>query len=151
MKALVINGMKMLIAVCALSSQADLYKWVDENGRTHFSDQKPPRQEPEKLQLQEINAIPTVSVSDLRRDQKPENVENKQVVLYSTVWCGFCKKAAQYFRQNNIPFKEYDVEKSVKGRRDYKEFGGGGVPIILIGKKQMRGFSVQQFERLYHS
>ncbi|WP_198147347.1 glutaredoxin family protein [Gilvimarinus polysaccharolyticus] len=33
-----------------------------------------------------------------------------RVVMYAS-WCGYCKKARRYFRANNIPFTEYDIEK----------------------------------------
>jgi len=31
------------------------------------------------------------------------------VTLYSTPSCGFCVKAKQYFREQHIPFTEYNV------------------------------------------
>lgn len=72
-----------------------------------------------------------------------------RAILYSTSWCGYCKKARRYFKANNIPFTEYDVENSRKGRRDYKTMGGTSVPIILVGDKRLNGFSPAVFEQLY--
>ncbi len=69
--------------------------------------------------------------------------------MYSTVWCGYCKKARRYFKEKGIPFQEYDTETTQKGREDYKKLNGTGVPIILVGKKRMNGFSPSGFERLY--
>ena len=69
--------------------------------------------------------------------------------MYSTTWCGYCKQARNYFQQNNIAFAEYDVEKSDKGKRDYKKMNGRGVPIILVGDKRMNGFSPGAFEKIY--
>lgn len=45
---------------------------------------------------------------------------------------------------------EYDVEKSSKGKRDFKRLGGTGVPIILVGQKRLNGFSWETFEKLYY-
>ncbi len=41
--------------------------------------------------------------------------------MYSTVWCGFCKKAREYFVANRIPFVEYDVDKDIQAMRRYKK------------------------------
>ena len=45
-----------------------------------------------------------------------------------------------------IAYKEYDVDKSSKGKRDYKKLNGKGVPIILVGDQRMDGFSAQRLQ-----
>ncbi|MFT5419606.1 MAG: glutaredoxin-like YruB-family protein [Candidatus Endobugula sp.] len=71
--------------------------------------------------------------------------------MYSTAWCGYCKKARKYFTSKGIAFIEYDIEKNARAKRDYDALGGKGVPVILVGKKRMNGFSPQGFDRLYGS
>ena len=34
----------------------------------------------------------------------------KNVEIYSKSNCVFCDKAKNYFKQNNVPYKEYNVE-----------------------------------------
>jgi glutaredoxin len=68
--------------------------------------------------------------------------------MLSASWCGTCKKAKQYFRRNGIPFREYDIENSSRGKRLYEQLGATGVPVILVGKQRMNGFSEAGFERL---
>jgi len=82
---------------------------------------------------------------------EPESGEAPKVVLYGTAWCGHCKKAKSYFRANNIAFTEYDIEKSASAKRDFKRMGGGGVPLILVGEKRIRGFSPSKFAQAYTS
>jgi len=62
--------------------------------------------------------------------------------MYSAAWCGICKKANEYFKANNIKYKEYDIDKSSKGKRILKKLGAKGVPVILVGDKHLNGFSV---------
>ena len=70
--------------------------------------------------------------------------------MYSTAWCGYCKKARQYFTANKIAFSEYDIEKSKAAQRHYQKIGGSGsVPLIIVGKRKMQGFSVARFNKLY--
>lgn len=139
------------LVLVSLAANAELYKWVDENGRTHFSDTKPEQQSVEQIEVEEINSLPTVQVREWKSHTKAVPGKRKRVVMYSTTWCGVCKKAKAYFQQNKIPFKEYDVETSKKGKKDYEKMKGRGVPIILIGKHRMDGFSAKRFKGLYQS
>lgn len=69
--------------------------------------------------------------------------------MYSTKWCGVCKKAKAYFQANQIPFREYDIEESQRARKQFEKYNGKGVPLILVGKQKMSGFSTASFERIY--
>ncbi len=132
------------------SSFCQIYKWVDADGSTHFSSSPPPQGEAETVQPKATNTYSSVDqpATSATTGTKP-SITGKTVVMYSAVWCGICKKAKSYFRKNGIPFSEYDIETSQKGRRDYKRLKGNGVPIILVGKQRMDGFSPGRFESMY--
>ena len=97
----------------------------------------------------EINSYESVTIEPFVPFKGKKSRRGKSVVMYSTSWCGFCRKARKYMAKNKIPFKDYDIEKSEKGRLDYKKLNGRGVPILLIGDKRMNGFNVGQFKALY--
>ena len=128
--------------VVSYSTHAGVYKWTDEQGRVHFSDSKPGQQAVEEVELK-INTYTAVTYEESIFSEGPK------VVMYSTQWCGYCKKARQYFKQNHIAYTEYDIEKDAGARRRHKQMGAKGVPVILVGKRRMNGFSVQGFERIY--
>ncbi len=138
----------VLLAISG-SSFGQIYKWVDEAGKTHFSSSPPTRGEAEIVKPK-INTYTSRKLPD-PDNTKPGNKKSlrKSVVMYSAVWCGICKNAKRYFNQNGIAFKEYDIETSAKGRRDYKKLRGRGVPIILVGKKRINGFTPKSFKALY--
>jgi glutaredoxin len=70
--------------------------------------------------------------------------------MYSTSWCGYCARARTYFKQNNIPFTERDIEKSAKAQKIFNDkYGGGGVPLLVYSGKTMRGFTVSRFDAFY--
>ena len=69
--------------------------------------------------------------------------------MYSAEWCGYCKKAKRYFNMKGISYTEYDVEKNARAKSEYEKMGATGVPVILVGKKRMNGFSEKGFEKLY--
>lgn len=139
-----ITVLLLLTLICS-PLQAEVYKWVDDQGKIHFSDKEPKSSSASKLELK-INTYssPTYSESSSREG-------NKKVVMYSTEWCGYCKKARLYFKNNNINYKEYDIERSAKANKEHKRLGATGVPLILVGKKKMNGFSETGFNRIYEN
>lgn len=69
------------------------------------------------------------------------------VVLYSTEWCGYCRKARAFFEANNVPFIELDIEKSPEGRAQYEQLGGGGIPLVIIRGKVLKGFNPSAYAK----
>lgn len=140
-------GTCILLLLGSASLAAGVYKWVDEQGKVHFTDTPPAGQNVEQVEIREVNSFTSTSevleVSASFAQGAPQ-----QVVMYSASWCHVCKRAAEYFRVNDIDYREYDVENDRKGRRDYKRLQGDGVPIILVGKRRMNGFSPSGFEAL---
>jgi len=142
--------------LCLGTSHAEIYKWVDEAGNTHYSD-TPVSSKSERLNIDVAPASKTppaatrsYSNSDSVKVSKTKSTANKKVVMYSTSWCGYCKKARTYFRKKGISFVDYDVEKLPSRMREFKKLGGTGYPLIIIGNKQkMHGFSPEGFERRY--
>ena len=67
-------------------------------------------------------------------------IEADDVIMYSTQWCPYCHKARDFLKQANIPFIEYDVEKSSRAYQRYEEISGRGVPVFEIGKQTIQGF-----------
>lgn len=68
------------------------------------------------------------------------------VIMLGAWWCTYCYQAKKYFQKNNIHYCEYDMENTEEGKRLYEENGAGAVPILLIGKYRLSGFSEQQIE-----
>ena len=127
---------------------AEIFRWTDAEGVTHFGDRPPPSVSAKHVTV-DINSYKSVSIEPFTAFQRDHAGGGGSVVLYGTTWCGFCKRARSYFQAQGIPYTEYDVEKTEKGRRDYKKLNGHGVPIILVGNRRMNGFSVDRFKSLY--
>jgi len=79
-------------------------------------------------------------------DCTPEIIANKpDVIMLGAWWCSYCYRAKEYFQHNNIHYCEYDMENTTTGKRLYQKHGGG-LPVLLIGKHQLNGFSEHQIE-----
>lgn len=122
----------------------NIHQWKDENGNIHFGDKPPANVEADQVEIKVFTytspEISTLSDPSLKTSRK-------KVVIYTTEWCGYCDKAKQYFRKNNIRFRERDIEKSQQANRDHKKLGGKGVPLTVIGEKVIKGFSEGSFEK----
>jgi len=127
----------LIFVVCTGIVSADVYKWTDEAGHTHFGNKPHDLEKAEKITLKVDKPNPSATPSA------------KQVIMYATSWCGYCKKARVYFAENNIPYTEYNIETDAEAKQTYKSFGGKGVPVIFIGEERMDGFNVASFSEIY--
>lgn len=137
----------VLLAAVFLSSSwfpvqaGKVYKWTDAEGRIHFSDNPAGAPDAEEVKIQTFTGVGEVELEG-------DDYGPREVKILSTTWCGVCKKAKAYLAGKGIYFNEYDVETSDIGRREYKRLGGKGVPIILVGKQRMDGFSAAKLDRM---
>jgi glutaredoxin 3 len=70
------------------------------------------------------------------------------ITLYTTPSCSFCRKAKDFFRQNNVRFTEYDIARDQrKADEMVRKSGQMGVPVIDINGKIIVGFNQPEVER----
>ena len=129
------------------ASAADIHQWRDKDGQLHFGD-RPPADTTSTVVKVRTNVYTSPSIEAL--SSTPAKAE-AQVVMYSASWCGYCRKARDYFTSHNVAFSEYDIETSEKGQRDYQQLGARGVPVILVGTQRLNGFTPAAFESIYQS
>lgn len=145
-----------LIVLMSGTAGAEIYKWVDDKGQVHFSDRSPhdekvkgdvsvlsmPRSRPQSI----------IDYGGSGNNTEPEErIEPKtpEVELYTTSWCGYCKKARNFLKARNIPFMEYDIEKDeAAARRKMKLDGRRGVPFAVINGQKVHGFSKATYKRM---
>ena len=67
--------------------------------------------------------------------------DQKQVSIYTTDSCHFCHAAKDFFKENDVEYKEYNVGSDVEKRKEMVEKSGQmGVPVIDIGGAIVVGF-----------
>lgn len=130
----------LFASLLACPVYAGVYKWTDAQGRTQYSDSPPPAAKTTQLKLQTYTGPAQVS---------PAIGADSGVTIYTTEWCGVCKRAKAFFKQNGVPFREWDVEKTDYGAAKFKQFGGSGVPLITVGSEKMMGFDDNRFMELW--
>lgn len=119
---------------------AGVYKWTDAQGRIHYSDAPPVAAKTTQLRLQSITGPVQVSQA---------TGADSGVTIYTTEWCGVCKRARAFLKQNGVPFREWDVEKTDYGAVKFGQLGGSGVPLITVGSQKMQGFDASRFMEMW--
>ncbi len=96
-----INPSLILLLIFALPAQAKIYKWIDADGKSHFSGSKPDH----PASIENRNEL------EAKSPQPAQPAAAPRVDIYVTSWCPYCKKAMAYLRKNNIAFTAYDIDK----------------------------------------
>lgn len=119
-----------------------VYKWTDAAGHIHFSDRPVDAVNSEEIKIRTFSDPGEMAPND-------ENGSGSHAVkILTTTWCGVCRRAKAYLTSKGASFSEYDVETSDIGKREYQRLAGKGVPIILVGKQRMDGFSASKLDAM---
>lgn len=106
-----------------------------------------------KVMLQEIESAKQ-ELNDLLAERSktasapPGTGSVQRVVMYTTAQCPACKAAKQYMTKRGISYDERDVEATPSYFAEFKQLGGTGVPLILVGDKRMEGFSPRALDEM---
>ena len=145
--------MKILVSILCLllsaTAAGEIYKWLDDQGKVQFGDRPLLEKKTDPIELR-INTYSAPEIVYTPSEPRKKRVRKPRVTLYGAEWCGVCTQAKSYFRKNKVRYREYDIDKSEKGLAQYRKLKGRGVPIILVGKSRMNGFSPAHFEQLYN-
>ncbi len=73
----------------------------------------------------------------------------KNVTIYSTPSCHYCKLAKEFLTTKSIPYTEYNVASDAQKRAEMIEKTGQmGVPVIEVGDELMVGYDEGQLSSL---
>jgi glutaredoxin-like YruB-family protein len=72
-----------------------------------------------------------------------------EVVVYTTSWCGWCKKTRAWLDDQGIDYENRDVETNAAWAEEMHDLtGSGGVPVIVIDGEVIQGFNQAQMEKM---
>ena len=74
-----------------------------------------------------------------------------QIKIYTTPTCTYCTMAKNWFRQQDIPFTEFNIARDLKRAEEVmRKTGQAGVPVIDVNGKMIVGFNKPEIERALH-
>ena len=128
----------LLLCVCAGVASAQVYRWKDAKGVTHFSDTPPTSSiTPDKI---DTRAPPDGATAPELPFEVALAVKNHPVTLYTTGQCAACDQGRALLRARGIPY----VEKTVTNANDHaalRQAGGAlQLPLLLVGSSKYVGF-----------
>lgn len=145
------------------------FQYTDERGSVHFVeslDQVPSQFRDRAGMIEMSRRIQTVATRMPKRRapaaRRPSAMEvleqvwggessassggSGEVIIYTTSWCGACKKAKRHLDQVGVSYVEKDIEQDPEAEAEFLRKSGGdrGVPLIDVGGEIMQGFSPQR-------
>ncbi|MBI4988423.1 MAG: glutaredoxin family protein [Rhodocyclales bacterium] len=136
-----------MMAVSLVASAQPLYKWVDKNGKVHYSDQPPPK-EIKKVDQPRLGAS-TIETSGLPYEAQ-KAAQDFPVTLYTTPDCSAaCASAREFLSRRGIPFRESRVVTPTDGDAFKQALKTDKLlfPAMTVGSQRQLGFE----EDTWHS
>lgn len=136
MKVSTKSSLGLALLLCAGAASAQMYKWVDANGKTHFTDTPPPA----SAKAAPIKGpVSATSSADLPYSLA-NAVRTYPVVLWTTAPCPTCDSGRAYLKSRGIPFTEKTVTTGADEEK-LKEAGGDGrLPLLTVGRSKLIGY-----------
>lgn len=137
MKALILIALTLLALPAAAGT---MYRWVDADGRVHYTDTPPPASAKDVKQ-QPMRERPAEEAARLPYATQVA-AKNFPVTLYATDCGEACTRARQLLRKRGIPYTEKDPQQPAEYKELSKVLSGEmEVPVLKVGTSVTRGFS----------
>ena len=72
----------------------------------------------------------------------------KKIEIYTSDTCIQCKKAKEYFQNNNLEFIEYNISSNQEYKRKIIKKGYLSVPVIVVEGQDILGFDLTRIKQL---
>jgi hypothetical protein len=130
-----------IAALATAAAAQQMYRWVDENGRTHITDTPPPASA-KGVNKVKPGAPPAAGVPLAL--QTP--MRDFPVTLYSSSDCAEpCAMARAHLNKRGIPFTETPIRDGVDELKRLAP-GANQVPALRVGGQVLSGFEAQAYD-----
>ncbi len=135
-----------LILASFTATAGQMYRWVDERGVVHYSDQPPP---PRARNAETIKPRANVVEADKEVYELRRARELNPVVLFVTECGEPCDLARDFLAQRKIPYDRKNPQSVPEDAVELKRLVGGlEVPVLKVGGKHLKGFDPAAWEGL---
>ena len=128
----------LVMALVAASALGQAYRWVDKNGRVHYT-QTPPPPDAKDVQRKKLGGNVADSANLPYATQRA--AQNFPVTLYTSPDCGApCDSARSNLVKRGVPFKEISVVDQKLGEDLKRVSGKIQLPTLVVGSEVQSGF-----------
>jgi glutaredoxin len=126
------------LAACTAVAQSQVHRWVDKDGKVHFSDTLPP---PDARESSSKN-MGGGYVAEEFPYAVQQAMKKNPVMLYTAPSCGDpCNSGRQLLSERGIPFREANVQANATAQEALKKLIGGlEVPTLTVGGTTLKGY-----------
>ncbi len=135
----------ILLLVAALlpslaAAQVSVYRWVDKDGKVHYSDTPPA--EPTKTLTQKRVGGGYAGEEAQMPYATQVAMQKFPVTLYTGGDCGDpCRQGRDLLGKRGVPFTERDAQANAEDAEALKRLVGGmDVPVMTVGANKVKGF-----------
>ncbi len=86
------------------------------------------------------DASPAISPERIRAEFLELREPATQVVIFSMSTCSYCGDARAFLDRQHVRYTDFIIDRSADAKDRFRALGGGGVPLLLIGDRAVRGF-----------
>ena len=128
----------LIFFLAGATAQAELYRWVDADGKVHYSDEPPPANIKQVEKKKAAGGKPSDAQLPYVLQQA---VKNFPVTLYSSDCGDACTRARQLLMKRGIPYTEMEAT-DPETQAELRKLTGGPieVPVLTVGRDALRGF-----------
>lgn len=137
-----------LLAVAFAASAQTTWRWIDKEGRVHYTDRPPAPNEAATVEQKRsvlLGADQTASYA-LR-----QAIADYPVTLYTQSTCGdVCRDGRDHLTRRGVPFSEKTIgsEADVATLRSLVGEGPLVVPVVQVGKRTAKGYLASDWDSL---
>jgi glutaredoxin 3 len=147
--ALILAAALCVSATAAFSDAATLYRWADDQGVVHVSE-NPPEGKMKVAEAVVGEAESKGPAAAPAGEKKEFRVRPAEVTIYTTPTCPWCHKAKAWLRDRKIRYKEIDVTSDRSGAEEMVRISGQtGVPVIVVGGEVIVGFNQNRLNEIF--
>ena len=140
----IVRALALAAAAASLSAaaQSTLYRWVDQDGKVHFTDTPPPSDAKSATQKRYGSAADEQVLPFTTQTAMKKN----PVMLWVAPNCEPCNQGRTLLSNRGIPFSERDVQANVETQQAFKAVSGDlNVPVLDVGGNMIKGFEEGQW------
>jgi hypothetical protein len=137
----------MLCSVMAATAgAAEMYRWVDKEGKVHYTDTPPPPSA-KKMEEKNLGGNQSVSGGDLPYATRAA-AQNFPVTLYVSDCGEPCTQARQHLAKRGIPYTPKNPATSAADNEALtKLVGSPQVPVLVVGKgSPLKGYDAASWD-----